>query len=215
MIRIFLDYETTGLAAQQEIILEVAMVAVDIPSFTAVDEFSTVIRPEGGADGVRLLCNEFVWNMHERSGLIDVIRADEKAGRPSLRNGGLPSNGEAQQACIAFVNKHVPGLDQNRGELCGANPSFDRDFMREHMPDLWRRFHYRNFDINSLHLLQRWVSGQPTDKGAQAHRALADCHEAIACVHAHFNFMARLFAPQRQAQLDADWAKRDALAAIP
>lgn len=183
---IFCDLETTGLDqyAPQGLVLELGLLAVSEPDFVEIDSYSTAIQwlPEQ-LDAAKM--DPFVLEMHTKSGLLDEIRANPMKLRAQ---GGLPTRGQVQFEAGAFINRHAADAmidERGRAEivLCGANPDFDRRWMQVHLPDIASKFHYRNFDINSLWLLKRWLFGGERAKFGQAHRALADCREAVATVH--------------------------------
>jgi len=165
---IFLDLETTGLREDKDHILELAMVAVALPTFAVVAEFSNVIRPDIWSTVKRNL-HEKVAAMHAASGLSTEL--DLGAGAPQHIVEGL---------AVDFVNKRAPQTLAWHTPLAGANPDFDRRFLRKQMPKLHGKFSYRNYDVRSITQLQDWIFGQAHVESP--HRALADCHQAIAQV---------------------------------
>lgn len=164
---IFCDLETTGLDESRNAILEIALLAVKLPTFEVVAEFSECVRPPMLAT-LRRNVHEKVEAMHSVSGLwIDV----EAHGREAHL-----VEGDA----LAFVREHSPQTLAFHTPLAGANPDFDRRFLRKHMPKLHAAFHYRNFDVRSITQLQDWVFGQAHVESP--HRALADCLQAASVV---------------------------------
>ena len=110
--------------------------------------------------------DEVVTKMHTSNGLIDEIRESPL------------SCAEAEKQIIAYIDEHCDG----HPPLAGNSIATDRSFIREYMPDLDQRLHYRMIDVSSLKVLARkWMptiySHQP-EKGL-AHRALADIVESI------------------------------------
>ncbi len=203
-----IDLETTGLDECQEDILEIALVAIETPSFKIVDSYSTIVIPSEfcwahvknpQTDGQR-----YVRAMHEKSGLFQAIEAQGWIGqkvpdgeklKPRAERHALPSEAEAE--AIAFMAKHLgagPDGKPERSPMFGCNPGFDRAFLNVHMNALERKFHYRNLDVNAFWLLREYVTGaDPTrEKAGTAHRALADCEQAVKNVHDHFSWMAEL-----------------------
>lgn len=179
-IMLFLDLETTGLNPQDPgaAILEVALVACQVPQFRELDHFTTPVRRSvEGADPLTG-CDDYVRNMHTESGLAALIP------------GGMGRK-DAEAAAVAFYNKHCSGA---RVYLGGSNPDFDRRWLDFHMPALAKKFHYRNLDINSLFILKEYMIGR--EKSGTAHRALDDCRQAIRGVHDHFDFMRQVFGPK-------------------
>lgn len=162
---VFLDVETTGLDEGRDLILELAMVVVALPTFAPVAEFSRVIRPPLW-ETVKRNLHERVAAMHEASGLLADIDGSESVGEHLIEG----------EAC-AFVQQWAPHTPAWHTPLAGANPDFDRRFLRKRMPKLHAKFHYRNFDVRSITQLQDWVFGRTHVESA--HRALDDCRQAI------------------------------------
>jgi oligoribonuclease len=174
---VFLDLETTGLApsAPGAAILEIAMVVVEVPRFVEVDHFSVPVARLPGLK-VDHGCDEYVTKMHTESGLFADILAH-----------GVQRQ-QAEDLAVAFYNRHCSGTSSYLG---GSNPDFDRRWLDVWMTTLSRKLHYRNFDVNSLFILREYLTGRV--KGNAKHRALDDCRQAIAGVHAHFTYMRQLF----------------------
>jgi oligoribonuclease len=183
---IFADTETTGLEPKSgQLLLEVGLLAVSEPDFAEIDAWSTPIQWLPEQLDAALAGNDFVRRMHTENGLLAELGASPMKLR---EQGGLPSLGQAQIEAKAFVNRHsknaqIDAYGRPEIVLCGANPEFDRKWLAVFMPDLAAKFHYRNFDINSLWLLKRWLLGGEAVKFGQKHRVLADCREAVATVH--------------------------------
>jgi oligoribonuclease (3'-5' exoribonuclease) len=162
---IFCDLETAGLREDKDAILELALVAVHVPTFEIKARFSNVIRPDIWSTVKRNL-HEKVLAMHTASGL--AAELDAGAGSPAHIVEGL---------AVSFVREHAPETLAWHTPLAGANPDFDRRFLRKQMPKLHGTFHYRNFDVRSITQIQDWVFGQAHVESP--HRALADCEQAI------------------------------------
>lgn len=173
---LFLDTETTGLAAGPDKLLEVGCVVVSLPAFAVVAEQHWCFHFERSA--TPLYIHPKVLEMHEASGLwtecyrsqlVDYQKMDELVQRFIVDNGCQDS------------------------PLAGANPDFDRGFLKAFLPGVAKTVHYRNFDTNSLRLLREFITGEPGTRSKDTvHRALPDCHESIAQVEKHFDFMAEL-----------------------
>jgi oligoribonuclease (3'-5' exoribonuclease) len=223
----FIDVETTGLyPVEQHRILELGITAVSEPDFVEIDSWSTAIHHD---DGMKILAtNAFVFEMHEASGLNTELRAMAKGEKPKV----LPR--QALLEALAFVNRHSANCERDeRGTpevfMCGANPGFDRDYLKSWMPDLAKRFHHRSIDVNTLFLLRRFLLGGPRAKFGTAHRTIADNRQALAGIHefvqsfaaavgeVHLGRIAELENQIRetQAYFASDRAVRDALACIP
>jgi oligoribonuclease (3'-5' exoribonuclease) len=162
---IFADTETTGLIPKGGHILELALVAVELPTFREVAHMTRVIRPPQWPT-VRRNLHERVERMHAASGLLfELDNADP-----------LPLSEHEQYACN-FVQHHAPKTRSWHTPLAGGNQSFERKWFEEHMPKLLDKFHYRPFEVRTITLLQEWVFGEVFVESP--HRALADCRKAI------------------------------------
>lgn len=86
----------------------------------------------------------------------------------------------------SWLPKMIPALSQT--PFAGSTVSFDRRWLRAHMPTLEALVSYRSIDVSSLtELARRWspeaYAGRPGAGKAKedlAHRALADVRESIA-----------------------------------
>jgi oligoribonuclease (3'-5' exoribonuclease) len=180
---LFLDLETTGIFPNVPgaRILEIGMLAVEVPTFREIEAWSTTIANIDSAD-VLAGCDDYVRNMHTENGL----KADLEMRPGSF--GSPVALGPAQDSAIAFYNRHASG---RRAYLAGANPDFDRRWLEYHMPNLARKFHYRGFDTNAFFILREYLFG--AEKSGQKHRVLGDCRQAVQVVRDHFDLMKKLF----------------------
>lgn len=176
-----IDVETTGLfPPEKNRILEIGITAIDEPSFTEIESWSTVIFYEAGEIGP--LMNDFVLTMHQENGLLAEMGEMATGKRPKVLMR------QALLEALAFVNRHAVNCgtdDRGKPEvfMMGANPDFDRRYLESWMPDLMKRFHYRVFDVNTLFLLRRFILGGPHAKFGTAHRVLADNRQALQGIH--------------------------------
>lgn len=185
---LFLDCETTGFDPPEARLLEVGMVVVELPTFEIVDKASVVIHytltksrtREGYYDwhGYPIFIHENCVKMHTDNGLWADCAAS-----------GLTSYQKMDELVQMFVVEN--GCQDSA--LGGANPGFDRKFLRAYLPGTDNLLHYRNFDTNTLWLLQSYILGQePQREKGSSHRAVDDCLEAITQVEKHFDFMTQL-----------------------
>lgn len=190
---IFLDLETTGLYAngQGAAILEIGMLAVEVPTFREIDSWSSVLVELDRLDDPLKGCDDYVRNMHTENGLKRDLENAIEASRlhqQALAYAPLPRLFDVQQTAISFYNKHASG---RKVYLAGAKPSFDRSWLDIHMPALSKKFHYREFDTNAFFILREYLIG--AEKSGQRHRVLDDCRQAVKVVHEHFDLMRQLF----------------------
>jgi len=64
--------------------------------------------------------------------------------------------------------------------MAGSTVSFDRAFLKRHMPRVEAMFHYRNIDVSTVkELARRWKAPMPARKANAKHRAYADILASI------------------------------------
>ena len=112
--------------------------------------------------------DEFVRDMHTKSGLLDQLAAGTTME-------------QAQEQVLAYVHEWVP--EPRKAPLGGNTVATDRGFLARDMPDLEAYLHYRIVDVSSIkELARRWYPrvyfNAPAKTGG--HRALADIRESIA-----------------------------------
>jgi oligoribonuclease (3'-5' exoribonuclease) len=188
-VAIFLDTETTGLYpnAPGAALLEIGMLAVEVPSFREVDAWSSVIVELDRLNDPLHGCDDYVRKMHTENGLLadlQVVIGASKGHDPAP----LPRLFDVQQDAIRFYNRHASG---RKVYLGGSKPDFDRAWLDVHMPQLAKKFHYRGFDTNAFFILREYMFG--AEKSGQRHRVLDDCRQAVKVVHDHFDLMRQLF----------------------
>ena len=151
---IFIDIETSGLDPVGGAIFEVAFVAVDTSTWTATKSLSALTLTQENSLMVRNpdLMDNFVLNMHKKSGLWDELQNKLHVG--GLHN--LPFNyAIVEQSLLSELRnwgvKNVP--------TWGSSVHFDRKWLAHHMPELNSYFHYRVVDSSST--LERLKATQP------------------------------------------------------
>ncbi len=162
---VWIDCEMTGLELSRDALIEIAVLVTD-SELNVLDEGLDIVI--GCADDVLETMVPFVQQMHETSGLTQLVRQS------------TVTLGQAEQQVLDYIKRFVP--EPRTAPLCGNSIATDRGFIMRDMPDLDAHLHYRMIDVSSIkELARRWYRrvyfGQPP-KGL-AHRALADIYESV------------------------------------
>lgn len=160
---LWIDLEMTGLNAEYDTILEIAVIASDMALENVIEGPSIIIhQSDESLQGM----NDFVKKMHQSSGLTDAVK-DSKIGVA-----------QAEAAVIEFVKNNCA----EKFFFAGNSVYQDRTFLRRYMPALHELAHYRLIDVSTIkELLRAW---HPEDKQLfkkkdPQHRALFDIHGSI------------------------------------
>ena len=160
-----MDLEMTGLEPDRHTIVEIATIITDDDLEIVAEGPDLVVhQPESALAEM----DDFVTNMHTRSGLLDQIRASEL----SLEDAGAQT--------LAFIKEHVP--QPGTVPLCGNSIGTDRRFLDRYLPEIEHHLHYRCVDVSTIkELVRRWhpdvLKKVPNKK--TSHRALDDIRESI------------------------------------
>lgn len=162
---VWIDCEMTGLEPERHVLVEIAALVTDADLNILGDGVDIVIH---ASETELAQMDEFVTNMHSRSGLTDEIRASSI------------DITTAEAAVLDYIKEWVPAA--RIAPLAGNSIASDRGFIHRYMPELDQFLHYRMIDVSSFkELARRWYpavfTGQP-QKG-MSHRALADIKESI------------------------------------
>lgn len=162
---IWIDCEMTGLDLDNDALIEVAVLVTDFDLNQLGEGVDVLIKPEPAA---LEQMNDFVRDMHTRSGLLDELEH------------GL-TMAEAEERVLAYLREYAP--EMGKWPLGGNSVGTDKAFLARDMPGLTEHLHYRIIDVSSIkELSRRWYprvyfSAPKKDGG---HRALADITESIA-----------------------------------
>jgi oligoribonuclease len=185
---VFCDLETGGLDPEKHPVLEVALVITDdaladVPKgaisrvvYWAPAPYMLVEDPTRLAAEARFYdVDPFVLDMHTKNGLWQASATSEHT---------LAST---DAMLHAFIRERCgDAIGEKKGPQLGGNTiSFDRAFLKRHLPLTHATLHYRNVDCTTLNEMARrfWPAvyeGRPrAAKDAAAHRAEADVMESV------------------------------------
>jgi len=174
----WMDLEMTGLDPARHVIVEIATLVTDDDLVVVAEGPDLVIgQPEARLAAM----DDFVRDMHTRSGLLDQISAStvtlDDAGRQTL----------------AFLQEHIP--EGGVVPLCGNSIGTDRRFLATHLPEIEEFLHYRSVDVSTVkELARRWypdvIAAAPKKSGG--HRAMDDIRESLEEL---VYYRAKVFAP--------------------
>jgi oligoribonuclease len=176
---VLVDCETFGLDPQTDWILELGFLIVD-QDLNLIDRWDTPIWTDGLYDNrLELLQQQahaggtgskIVLDMHVRSGLFDIAQAQGM---------GMV---DAQVEARDFLASH--GV--NDGDpMCGSSVQFDRDMLREQLPNVFNKFSYRNIDTSTIKELCRRVNPRvyslldETTHPQKLHRVVPDLDDTL------------------------------------
>ena len=162
----WIDLEMTGLDADHDVILEIAVLVTDDDlAIVAEGPDLVVYAPAEALDAM----DPVVVKLHGDSGL----RKESESSTLSVEQAGV--------AVLEFLRQHIP--DAGTVPLCGNSIATDRRFLARYLPEIDQWFHYRSIDVSTVkELCRRWYPqayrAAPTKAGG--HRALDDIRESVA-----------------------------------
>ncbi|KAH9856843.1 ribonuclease H-like domain-containing protein [Lenzites betulinus] len=171
---VWIDLETTGLNADTDIILEIAVVITDDLGRNEVDAqgLQLVIHADKVVlDGMVPACIQ----MHRESGLTDACIASSNT-----------KEGVVNQV-MAYIRRWVPY--KHTAYLGGSSIHFDRAFLARHMPEIVSYLKYQQLDVTSIMIATKALyqgQRQPPRAVNTKHRhvvhAMNDIRDTIACL---------------------------------
>ncbi|MBC7746464.1 oligoribonuclease [Pedobacter sp.] len=162
---LWIDLEMTGLAAGNDVIVEVAAIVTDW-------DFNEIAHFESGvghpADRVQALLDANPWYSYKMK--------ENKTAMITLSAQSAPST-VIEQQLIEFVKKYC---DTHRPVLLAGNSiHIDRQFIHAEWPFFEQLLHYRMLDVTAWKLVFEAKYGTKGEK-REEHRALGDVRESIA-----------------------------------
>jgi oligoribonuclease len=163
---VWMDLEMTGLDAERERVIELAVVITTGELDVVAEGPDLVIHQP---DDILAAMDDWNTKHHGASGLTARVRASEV------------TEAIAEAQVVAFIDQHVPAKE--KPPLCGNSIHQDRRFIRRYLPALDARLHYRMLDVSTVKELGRRWYPQIHDRRPiknETHRALDDIRESIA-----------------------------------
>jgi len=150
---IWIDLETTGLDENSNSIIEVGVIVTD-EQMNELLSTSYVIKPTTPFQEVAL-------KMHKENGLYDLSMVSENTT-------------QSVEEFLFDILKDYYSL-----WLPGSNPSFEKMWLKLHMPRIYAMLHYRSFDVNTLNMFFG------AEKTSYPHRSLDDIRRDIEIVRSY------------------------------
>jgi len=159
----WVDLEMTGLDAQNDVVIQAALIVTDSELEPLEEYVCDIWQPEHALERM----TPYVRDMHDKTGLNGRVRQ---------------SRTDIVQAERMLLER-IAGWCEYPAVLCGNSIGQDRRFIDRWMPGLAGYLHYRMIDVTSLKLLAKLWYGDSAlyDKPSEgAHDALFDIRNSIA-----------------------------------
>lgn len=169
----WVDIETTGLYGRSEYtnygvldhdILEIALIITDFEgkvlkskSYVVSHDYNEIVSK----------MNDYVFKMHDSSGLLNAIKLDSNS-----------------KSLSTIETELIEIMEEICGDetpyMAGSSIHFDRFFISMQMPRLNEKFHYRNFDVSTLEMFYQIIAGEKLGgKSEPSHIAIEDVTASI------------------------------------
>jgi len=160
---LWMDLEMTGLDAQQDVILEVAVEITDF-DFKTLANYEAIVKQPKELVIERMRKNTWWADFPENR---DEFVRKMDSGKPSER---------VQQELIELVEQH---FGAEPAVLAGNSIHNDRNFIKQWWPQLDLKLHYRMLDVSAWKVLMQAKYGVSFEK-KEVHRAFDDIQASIA-----------------------------------
>lgn len=159
----WVDLEMTGLDAKQDVILEVAAEITDFDFKTLASYEARIAHPK---DVVVERMQANIWWRDYPANRDDFIQKLEH-GKPLA---------QVEQELITLLSEQ---FGDEQAILAGNSIHNDREFIKQWMPNLDLKLHYRMLDVSSFKILMQGKHGEVFEK-KDVHRAFDDIQASIA-----------------------------------
>lgn len=160
---LWLDFEMTGLDANKDKIVEVAMVVTDW-DFNEIASYHSGFGYAAAELEPLLDANPFYVKMKENKAQLLELSLESPA--PAI----------VEKEMVAFIREHCGVLKPV--VLCGNSIHMDRQFVRAQLPLVEQLLHYRMLDVTAWKLVFEAKQDKRYAK-QETHRALDDVRESI------------------------------------
>ncbi len=157
---LWVDLEMTGLDAETDVILEVAVEVTDF-EFKTLASYEAVIYH---SDAILENANEWSKNQHALSGLTDRVRTQGRDER------------EVIHELVGFIKAQ---FGDEPAVMAGNSIHNDRNFVKRWWPEVDALLHYRMLDVSSFKILMQAKHDVRFEK-KEVHRAFDDIQASIA-----------------------------------
>lgn len=160
---LWVDLEMTGLDAEKDVILEVAVEITDF-TFKTIESYEARIKQDRNTVVSRMQANIW-WRDYPENRDDFLLKLDDAKAQTQV-----------EQELIALVQKH---FGDEPAVLAGNSIHNDRNFLKYWMPGLDLKLHYRMLDVSALKIIMQGKYGVKFEK-QEVHRAFDDIQASIA-----------------------------------
>lgn len=171
---LWVDLEMTGLDAEKDVILEVAVEVTDF-NFKTLESYEARITQPRDTVVSRMQANIW-WRDYPENRDDFLNKLDE--GKPQS---------DVERELIALVEKH---FGDEPAVLAGNSIHNDRNFLKYWMPGLDLKLHYRMLDVSAWKVLMQAKYGVKFEK-KEVHRAFDDIQASIAELQNYLEFFSK------------------------
>jgi len=169
---LWVDLEMTGLDTQQDVILELAAEITDFNFKTLASYEARITQPRDVV--VKRMQANIWWKEYPQNRDEFIQKLDE--GKPIT---------QVEQEMIALLQEHFGDAP---AVLAGNSIHNDRNFIKEGMPALDLKLHYRMLDVTSFKLVMQAKYGVDFEK-PEVHRAFEDIQASIAELQYYLDYL--------------------------